>query len=117
MAAFFCTFRAKRRAGSAAGMPSNTLSRPFSAFLICSQLAHHLVGAVDLDVAEHVRVAAHELVVHAAGHVGQRELPLLGGEGGVEHHLEQQVAELLLEVLVARRRPRRRGASMASSTS
>ena len=40
-----------------------------------------------------------------SGHVGQRELALLGGEGGVEHDLEQQVAQLLLEVLgpVARR--------------
>ena len=40
----------------------------------------------------------HELVVHAPGHVGQGELPLLGGQGGVEAHLEQQVAELLLQV-------------------
>ena len=84
-------------------------SRPFSAFLICSQLAHHVVGVVDLDVAEHVRVAAYELVVHASGHVGQREPARLGGERGVEEHLEEQVAELLLEVLVARRRLARRG--------
>ena len=48
---------------------------------------------------EHVRVAVVELVVDAPGHVGQRELALLGRQHRVEHHLEQQVAELLLEVL------------------
>ena len=64
------------RTAAPAGRPGCRPSRwprPFSAFLICSQLAHHLVGVVGGDVAEHVRVAADELVVDAPGHVGQRE--------------------------------------------
>ena len=40
----------------------------------------------------------HELVVDAPRHVGQREFALLGAERGVEDDLEQQVAELLLEM-------------------
>ena len=51
---------------------------------------------------EHVGVPGVELVVDAAGDVGQRELALLGGQHRVEHHLEQQVAELLLQVVEAR---------------
>ena len=62
-----------------------------------------------VDVAEHVRVAADQLVVDAPGHVGQGEAALLGGERGVEHDLEQQVAQLLLEVRRTPRRRRRRG--------
>ena len=50
---------------------------------------------------EHVGVAGVELVVDAPGDVGQRELALLGGQHGVEHHLEQEVAELLLQLLEA----------------
>ena len=50
---------------------------------------------------EHVRVAGVELVVDAAGDVGEGELALLGGQHRVEHHLEQEVAELLLERLEA----------------
>ena len=37
----------------------------------------------------------------APGHVGQGELALLGGQGGVEDDLEQQVAQLLLQVVEA----------------
>ena len=51
-----------------------TLARPFSAFLICSQLAMTSSAPSTSTVAEHVRVAADELVVDAAGHVGEREL-------------------------------------------
>ena len=46
-------------------------------------------------------MAGHELVVDAAGHVGQGELPLLGTEHRVEDHLEEEIAELLLEVAEA----------------
>ena len=74
------------------------LERPFSAFLICSQLTSTCSALVGLDVPEHVRMAVHELVVDHARDVGEREPTLLGGEGGVEEHLEEQVAELLLEV-------------------
>ena len=51
-------------------MPSKTLARPFSARLIASQLADHSSAVVGVDVAEHVRVAADELVVDAPGDVG-----------------------------------------------
>ena len=44
--------------------------------------------------------------------------PRLGGERGVEHHLEQQVAQLLLEVVVGPVGPAAVAtASSASSTS
>ena len=42
-----------------------------------------------------MRVAAHHLVGDRAGHVGEAEPPLLLGHAGVEHHLEQQVAQLV----------------------
>ena len=45
-----------------------------------------------------------ELVVHAAGHVGQGEAPVLVRQAGVEDDLEEQVAQLLLQ-MQARRRP------------
>ena len=82
-------------------MPSVTLFRPFSLFLMASQFDDHLVRAVGVDVAEHVRVAVHQLVVHPARDVGQVELALLVGQAGVEDDLEQQVAQLLLQVRVA----------------
>ncbi len=51
-------------------------------------------------------MAGDQLVVHPPSHVGQGERPLLGGQLGVEGDLEQQVAQLLLEVGQAHRRPR-----------
>jgi hypothetical protein len=45
-----------------------------------------------------VGVAGIELVVDASGHVGEIELPDLCGQRGVEQDLEEQVAELLLQV-------------------
>ena len=51
------------------------------------------------------------------GDVGERELAALRREHGVEEDLEQQVAELLLEVLVRRRSIAGSSASIASSTS
>jgi len=83
--------------GSARGMPSVTLSR-------CSLLLDDLpvgddgLGRVGHHVAEHVGVAADQLVVHAPGHVGQGEAALLAGQRGMEDHLEEHVAELLFEV-------------------
>ena len=66
-------------------------------------VGHHLGDGVRGDVAEDVRVAADELVVDAAGDVGDRERAGLLGEHRVEHHLVQQVAELVLEPRVVRR--------------
>ncbi len=90
--------RVEQRREVARDTPSMMLERPFSAFLICSQFASTSPALVDLDRAEHVRMAAHELVVDHAGDVGEREPALLRGERGVEEHLEEQVAELLLEM-------------------
>ena len=47
------------------------------------------------DVAEDVRVARDELVMHLPGDVRQVEQALLLGERGVEEHLAKEVAELL----------------------
>ena len=69
-------------------------------------VAHDVGGLVGDDVAEHVRVPAHELVVDATRDVGHRELAGLLREHRVEHHLVEQVAELVLErayAVVARR--------------
>ena len=57
----------------------------------------HGLGVVGGDVAEDVRVPAHQLVVHRLGDVGDREAPFLLGDGGVELDLVQHVAELLDE--------------------
>ena len=98
-------------AGSPAGMPSVTLRRPFSLFLIASQFDTTCVRALGVGVAEDVGVAVHQLVVDAARHVGQVEPPLLVGQAGVEDDLEQEVAQLLLQVAQAAstRRPSERG--------
>ena len=99
-------------------MPSVTLLRPFSLFLIASQFDTTWSAAVDLDVAEDVRVSVDQLVVHATCHVGQVELARLVGQPGVEDDLEEQVAQLLLQVRVAAAHRRRRSsAASASSTS
>jgi hypothetical protein len=45
-----------------------------------------------------MRVPAVELAVDGIHHVGEGERALLLGHPGVEHHLEQQIAELVLEV-------------------
>ena len=63
----------------------------------------HGLGVVGLDIAEHVRVAAHELVVHAVDDVDDREAAGLLGDGGVELDVVQEVAELLDDVGVRRR--------------
>ena len=65
-----------------------------SARLICSHWRLTSLGGPRLGVAEHVRVAAHDLGADRALDVGQVEDALLGRELRVEHDLEQQVAEL-----------------------
>ena len=66
-------------------------------------VGEHSVGVVGDDRAEHVRVAAHQLVVHALDDVGHREPALLLGDRGVELDLVEQVAELLDQCLVGGR--------------
>ena len=87
-------------------MPSTIDVVPFSSFLICSQLRIDVGGLVGDDVAEHVRVPAHELVVDPAGDVGHGELVGLLREHRVEHHLVEEVAQLVFERGVRRGRDR-----------
>ena len=63
----------------------------------------HLVGPVDGDVTEHVRVPADEFVVDALCDIGDREAALLFGDHGMELDLVQEVAEFLDQVVVGRR--------------
>ena len=71
--------------------------RCFSSRLIASQLRSTVVASSATDIAEHVRMTAHELVVYAMGDIGHREPALLFGDRGVELDLVEQVAELLDE--------------------
>ena len=61
-------------------------------------VAEHLVDPIGGDVAEHVRVASHDLSRDGPIDIGQVEFPLLGGELRVEDHLQEEVAQLLGEV-------------------
>ena len=79
-------------------MPSVTLVRPFSSIFSASQSAATFFGRRH-RVAEDVRMARHQLVVHRPGHVGQREPPLLARQHGVEVDLEEKVAQLLGQVV------------------
>ena len=79
-------------------MPSVTLERFFSDFLMRFPGGGRVLGHGPGLIAEHVGMAGHQLVVHAAGDVGQREPAGLGAQEGVEVDLEEQVAELLLEM-------------------
>ena len=65
-----------------------------------SQFVRHALGRLRLDVAEDVRMPAHELLVHAA-----RDLREVAGAALLEQEreevdLEEQVAELVEQLLV-----------------
>src|SRR4051812_47744295 len=62
-------------------------------------VADHVVRPADGDITEDVRVPRLELVGDPTGDVREREPALLRRDRGVEVHLEQEVAELLLEVV------------------
>jgi hypothetical protein len=57
----------------------------------------HLVGGVRPDVGEHVGVTADQLLHGALGNIVDVEGLLVGCQLGVEHGLEQDVAELVPE--------------------
>jgi branched-chain amino acid aminotransferase len=65
---------------------------PFGAFLLLplGRLAFGIKGSRG---AEHMRVAPHHLVGNQARNVGKAEQAGLFGHAGMEHHLEQQVAQ------------------------
>ena len=53
-----------------------------------------LIRRLHLCVAEHMRMAADHLLTQPYEQIGHRELTALGTNLGVEHHLEEQIAEL-----------------------
>ena len=66
--------------------------------MICSQLRRTCGGVGGHDVAEDVRVAADEFGVQIGGDVLDGEVAGLRGHLGVEEHLQEQVAELVLQI-------------------
>ena len=95
---------ARLSADNRSGIPSSEDVRPFSFALRCSQTPCRSVG--HLLGGEHVRVPRDQLVADAGRHVLEVETVVdLAGELGVEDHLEQQIAELLLEVRGSRTGP------------
>ncbi len=58
-----------------------------------------LVGRQPAFVAEHVRMTADQLLGDRLHHVAERERALLLGHAGVEHDLQQQVAQFVLQVV------------------
>ena len=58
------------------------------------------LGAVDArSVAEHMRMPPHHLAADGSHHVAEIEQAAFLGHAGVEHHLEQQVAQLVLQAV------------------
>ena len=64
-------------------------------------VAEDLLDTVDLDAAEDVGMAAHDLAGDRSIHVGEIEGPLFRGELRVQDDLEQEVAELIGEIVRA----------------
>ena len=60
----------------------------------------HRGAIAGLGLAKHVGMAAHQLGADAAGYGGQVEAAGFAGDAGVQHHLQQQVAQFLLQVVV-----------------
>ena len=58
----------------------------------------HLIGVVGIRIAKHVRVAANELGVDIACHIGQRKLAGVRRNLRMQHYLHEYVAELLAKV-------------------
>ena len=71
-------------------------------FLDLLPVGDDIVGGVDAHAAEDVRMPVHQLVVHAPGDIGDCEGAGLCGQDRVDHDLEQEVAELVLERVVHR---------------
>ena len=76
-------------------------------FPVGEHLIDGTVAGTDIDhlavAAEHVGVAADQLVVDARRDIGDRETSLLLGDRGVELDLVEEVTKLLDEVIVGRR--------------
>ena len=75
-------------------------SRPASVDLIWSQLRRTAAGIVGLDVAEHVRMAADQLLAAVLGDHGEVAGAALLEQQREEVHLKQHVAELVAQLCV-----------------
>ena len=90
--------RASSSAGSASGTSWNTPAAALGLGLDRLPPLAHAPGGARLGVAEDVRVAADELLVDGARHRVEIALALLLEEERQEEDLEQQVAELVVEL-------------------
>ena len=90
--------RAAARAGSRGPRRTGTVSRPASPRLIASQLLSTSCGVPRRRLAEHVRMAADQLLGAVIGHGGQIAGAALLEQHGEEVHLKQHVAELVHEL-------------------
>ncbi len=61
-------------------------------------VAQHGVGIGGHCIAKDVRMAANELGVQVGGYVLDGEVAGLGGHLGVEEHLQQKIAQLVLQI-------------------
>ena len=117
--ALACSLSARVSAGRATGTPASALVRSGGEaarrlFLGLDAVPQHLhlVRRRALRLAEHVRMAAQQLLGDRRDDVAEVERALLLRHTGMEHDLEQQVAQLLAQVRQSRcarwrRRPRR----------
>ena len=86
-------------------MPSSADARAcrvpcFSARLIFSQFAQTWSTSLTRSVAEHVGVTAQQLVRDVPGDTLEVKGTALLGQLAVEHHLEEQIAQLLFHLMV-----------------
>ena len=58
----------------------------------------HLVGAVGIYIAKHVRMTADELGIDITRHVGQRKLAGVSSNLRMQHDLHEHVTQLLAQV-------------------
>ena len=97
-----CNLVESNRAGRSVG---NALGHAGATLLLLLDLlpvGDHLLGARRIDVAEDMGVPVDQLVVDAAGHIGQREEALFLRQPGVEDDLEEKVAQLFGQMVAAR---------------
>ena len=88
---------AGRFSGTSPKMPG---SRPASLDLMASQLRSTCPAVCGLGLAEHVRVAADELLGAVIGHLGEIARAALLEQQGEEVDLEEDVAELVEQLRV-----------------
>jgi len=91
-----CLDQRRQRAGNAA---QRTALAVLFAELECLPILLHLVGRIGMNVAVNVRMAVYQFVAQGVSHIRIVERPGFLTQLGVEHHMQQQVAQLLLDPL------------------